>query len=259
VARQDTSRRFASRTGDSADGGAEGTGDIEGTEPDGAALIRLGLSVTQLLAVAQARFAAEFVSAGGVEVKVILQCLERDVAVYREVLEDTLKEWNERVAIHSIDGPAGTLSARQYRRICSGAWLSPEQAGQRNANGSARRTRARSGQKSRTGTMGDCGTFHRVKPAATSPPAPGMHKRQHTMDSTETDNTNPQPAPARRLLTPNEAADYLGVTEKFLENWRGAGEGPAFIKLSPRCVRYAPEDLDKHIEISRRRSTAQSV
>ncbi|GAB0115741.1 helix-turn-helix transcriptional regulator [Acidisoma sp. C75] len=59
-----------------------------------------------------------------------------------------------------------------------------------------------------------------------------------------------------RLLSPREAAAYLGATEAALERWRSTGEGPPFIKLSHRCVRYARVDLDTHISASRRRSTA---
>ena len=78
------------------------------------------------------------------------------------------------------------------------------------------------------------------------------------MDSTETINATPQAEPVRRLLTPKEAAAFLGATEKALENWRGTGEGPPFVKLSPRYVRYTQEDLDAHVAASRRRSTAEA-
>ena len=82
-------------TGDAAGGGTksiEGTG---GTEPGAGAFIRLGLlgandgwSASQLLAVAQARFAAEFARTGAPEVEAIIRCLERAAMVYREALDD---------------------------------------------------------------------------------------------------------------------------------------------------------------------------
>ncbi|HEY1856955.1 helix-turn-helix transcriptional regulator [Acidocella sp.] len=75
---------------------------------------------------------------------------------------------------------------------------------------------------------------------------------------TETITAKPQAEPVHHLLGPKEAAAYLGATEKALENWRGTGAGPAFIRLSPRCVRYALEDLDTHIAASRKRSTAEA-
>lgn len=59
-----------------------------------------------------------------------------------------------------------------------------------------------------------------------------------------------------RLLTPQEAAAYLGATVKTLENWRGTGAGPTYVKLSAKCVRYVQGDLDEHIRASRRRHTA---
>ncbi len=63
---------------------------------------------------------------------------------------------------------------------------------------------------------------------------------------------------ARHLLTPAAAAEYLGVSEKAMENWRGTGSGPTFIKLSPKCIRYNRDDLDAHIWANRKRSTAEA-
>ena len=75
-------------------------------------------------------------------------------------------------------------------------------------------------------------------------------------EATQTEDTS-QPPPARRLLTPREAAAYLGTTEKALENWRGSGAGPVFVRLSPKCIRYAAYDLDAYIWESRRKHTAE--
>ena len=61
----------------------------------------------------------------------------------------------------------------------------------------------------------------------------------------------------RRLLTPEDAAACLGVTKKTLENWRATGNGPGYAKLSGKCVRYQPADLDAYIERCRRTNTAQ--
>ncbi len=58
-------------------------------------------------------------------------------------------------------------------------------------------------------------------------------------------------------MTPEAAAAYLGTTKKTLENWRGAGTGPSYTKLSGKCVRYQLDDLDVHVERCRRTSTAQ--
>lgn len=80
-------------TGDSARGGAKSIG---GREPSSAsAFIRIGIlgandgwSVTQLLAAAQARFAAELARTGEAEVEAIVRCLDRATAVHREALDD---------------------------------------------------------------------------------------------------------------------------------------------------------------------------
>ena len=51
-------------------------------------------------------------------------------------------------------------------------------------------------------------------------------------------------SPVVLLTTPN-AARYLGVSAKTLNNWRwlGAGRGPAFVRLG-RSVRYDVRTLD---------------
>ena len=50
------------------------------------------------------------------------------------------------------------------------------------------------------------------------------------------------------LLTTPNAARYLGVSAKTLNNWRwlGAGRGPAFVRLG-RSVRYDVRTLDAWI------------
>lgn len=41
-----------------------------------------------------------------------------------------------------------------------------------------------------------------------------------------------------RLLTSQEVAAQLGITEGTLRNWRWEGEGPPYVKLGKRLVRY---------------------
>jgi predicted site-specific integrase-resolvase len=73
----------------------------------------------------------------------------------------------------------------------------------------------------------------------------------------QTDAASPTEAPALRpLLTAHQAAERLGVTPGLLERWRGTGEGPAYIKLSGKYVRYRQEDLDDFVAARRRQSTA---
>lgn len=39
-------------------------------------------------------------------------------------------------------------------------------------------------------------------------------------------------------ITQDQAADFLGVTTRCMENWRTRGGGPPFLKKPGRLVRY---------------------
>lgn len=47
------------------------------------------------------------------------------------------------------------------------------------------------------------------------------------------------------LLTPKEAAEFLGVPEGTLAQWRSQRRGPPYIKLEMRLVRYRSADLEQ--------------
>jgi hypothetical protein len=69
------------------------------------------------------------------------------------------------------------------------------------------------------------------------------------------------PAPAHdqqagELITPAAAADRLSVTAKVLERWRGTGDGPAFVRLTSKTIRYRPTDIDAFVAVHMRASTA---
>jgi hypothetical protein len=49
------------------------------------------------------------------------------------------------------------------------------------------------------------------------------------------------------LIAPAVAAARLSVTAETLERWRGAGQGPRFVKLTNKTIRYRPEDLEAFI------------
>lgn len=51
----------------------------------------------------------------------------------------------------------------------------------------------------------------------------------------------------KRLLKTKEAAEYLGLSVRTLENWRYQGRGPALTHLD-RAIRYDIRDLDAWIE-----------
>ncbi len=46
------------------------------------------------------------------------------------------------------------------------------------------------------------------------------------------------------LLTPAMLARDLGVTTKTLERWRMTGDGPPFIRVSPKVIRYRRPDVE---------------
>ena len=58
------------------------------------------------------------------------------------------------------------------------------------------------------------------------------------------------------LMTPREAADFLGLSTRFLEVRRYRGGGPEYIRVSARCVRYSRQDLLSWCAERRRSSTS---
>jgi excisionase family DNA binding protein len=52
------------------------------------------------------------------------------------------------------------------------------------------------------------------------------------------------------LLTPQEAADYLRLPVRQLQQWRYLGTGPAYTKAG-RAVRYYRSDLDAWLKAQR--------
>ena len=45
------------------------------------------------------------------------------------------------------------------------------------------------------------------------------------------------------LITEQEAASFLGLSVRFLQNRRTRGGGPAYVGISRRCVRYRRREL----------------
>lgn len=50
------------------------------------------------------------------------------------------------------------------------------------------------------------------------------------------------------LLDPKQVAGLLGVTEKRLADWRYRGEGPDYLKLGHRTIRYQRTAIDAWLE-----------
>ena len=64
--------------------------------------------------------------------------------------------------------------------------------------------------------------------------------------------------PRDLLLSPEDAAELLGVTVGYLAKLRHAGGGPEYCKLSARLTRYRRSALEAWIAARTRTSTSQS-
>lgn len=51
-----------------------------------------------------------------------------------------------------------------------------------------------------------------------------------------------------KLMNQRQAALFLGVSPRTLENYRLTGEGPKWIRLGKRLVRYKLSDILNYIE-----------
>lgn len=59
------------------------------------------------------------------------------------------------------------------------------------------------------------------------------------------------------LLTTLEAAEFLRIEKRTLENWRVSGRGPSFVRLGG-AVRYKIVALEKFISENERYSTVKA-
>ncbi|MCG8007981.1 MAG: helix-turn-helix domain-containing protein [Candidatus Thiodiazotropha lotti] len=58
-------------------------------------------------------------------------------------------------------------------------------------------------------------------------------------------------------INTEEAAKFLGITTRKLEQMRQHGTGPVFVKVSPKCVRYRIKELVAFQEANLKQSTIQ--
>jgi excisionase family DNA binding protein len=49
------------------------------------------------------------------------------------------------------------------------------------------------------------------------------------------------------MMTPREVCEALGVTNTKLQDWRTAKEGPAYVRLGHRTVRYRKSVVDAYL------------
>ncbi|MBI1821140.1 MAG: helix-turn-helix domain-containing protein [Nitrospirae bacterium] len=61
------------------------------------------------------------------------------------------------------------------------------------------------------------------------------------------------------LMSETEAAKFLNITPRCLQNWRLRGGGPQFIRYSRRCIRYRKVDLEVWLESRVMTSTSEQL
>jgi predicted DNA-binding transcriptional regulator AlpA len=57
----------------------------------------------------------------------------------------------------------------------------------------------------------------------------------------------PTPASAKTseiLLTEGQFSDRYQIPQRTLQRWRSSGDGPLFVRIGPRCVRYRQSDIE---------------
>ena len=60
-----------------------------------------------------------------------------------------------------------------------------------------------------------------------------------------------------QLLTEAQAADLICYSQRTLQNWRQRGNGPKYVKVSAKSIRYQRRDVLDWIEAHKRRHTAE--
>ena len=60
-----------------------------------------------------------------------------------------------------------------------------------------------------------------------------------------------------QLLTEAQAAILIGYSQRTLQNWRQRGDGPKYVKVSARSIRYQRRDVLNWIEALKRSHTVQ--
>lgn len=90
-------------------------------------------------------------------------------------------------------------------------------------------------------------------------PAPRAKKRRSpsltAMDAIDAGLAAAESLP--KLLSPQQVAAILGVTQRTLERWRITGEGPPFVRLSRSTIRYSEPAIAAFVVSRVRQNTAQ--
>ncbi len=76
------------------------------------------------------------------------------------------------------------------------------------------------------------------------------------VDAEPNSQTPPTPGDPDELLTEKQAAAFIKLTCRFLQARRYRGGGPAYVRVSPKVVRYMKRDLITWAKERRQTSTA---
>lgn len=60
------------------------------------------------------------------------------------------------------------------------------------------------------------------------------------------------------MLCEKSVARLLSLSPRTLRNWRVTGDGPRYIRISSRCIRYRPEDVEAWANARALSNTAQA-
>jgi len=61
------------------------------------------------------------------------------------------------------------------------------------------------------------------------------------------------------LWTTKRVAEYLGCAPITIKIWRQQGRGPKFVRVSPRSIRYRPEDVKTFLDSRTLKSTSEAI
>ncbi len=64
------------------------------------------------------------------------------------------------------------------------------------------------------------------------------------------ETSTPELITVRPLMTEAQAAEMLAVRRNTLARWRMVGDGPKWIVLNGRAIRYRFDDLDAYLKAS---------
>lgn len=102
--------------------------------------------------------------------------------------------------------------------------------------------------------------FGSGRAAPASAAAPVVRQVERPKESVNVDQVATfvtEAAGAPRLLLPSDVAALLAVGVRTLERWRSTGEGPRYVKLSRKTIRYQDTAVQAFIASSDRSNTAQ--